>query len=205
MNLFQKQSVSKRPETNPQYLPHFSLKADKTSENQKKNTHSLIHTPRRRPIQIRPQIDPQTLVLAHIPRRDILPLDTLRTPSERIALVRERAERVLDGRESHGQVRGASTRRLAHTSIQFGALGVDQLDQLAVYDLELPGGCGGGEDRRAGGGVEGGCLQVFVEVWGGDGADPGVACLQGGACSCAGRGGGGGGWFGGGCGGARRG
>jgi hypothetical protein len=69
---------------------------------QDKKTYSLIHTPRRRPIQIRPQVDPQTLVLAHIPRRDILALDSGRTPSKSITLICESAERVLRGREGDG-------------------------------------------------------------------------------------------------------
>ena len=55
----------------------------------------------------------------------------------------------------------------------------DELHELAGDDLELAG-CGvGGEDGLARG-VEGCGLEVFVEVWGFDGADPAVgACMLG--------------------------
>ena len=145
---------------------------------------SLIHTPGRRPIQIRPQIDPQTLVLTHIPGSNILALDSSRTPSKSIALVSKNAESIFSSGERNRQISRRRARRLANISIQLRSLGVYKLDQLAVGgDLVLAGGGGGGEDCSARGGVEGGGLQVFVEVWGGDGADPGVACLEGGACS----------------------
>jgi hypothetical protein len=175
-----------------------SLPFENNKDEQKK-THSLIHTPRRRPIQIRPQVDPQTLVLAHIPSSNILALDAGRAPRQSIALVSKSAQRILARRERDRQIGGASTRRAANISIQLRSLGIDDLDQLAVYNLELARCCGVGEDCAAGGGVEGGGLQVFVEVGGGDGADPGVAALEGGACACAG---GAACWLGGGCGGA---
>ena len=150
------------------------------------HTHSLIHTPGRRPIQVRPQINPQTLVLTHIPSRNILPLNPLRAPSKRIALISKRPERILGRRERNRQVSRGRTWRLANISIQLRSLRINKFDQLPIGgDLVLAGGCGGGEDCPAGGGVEGGGLQVFVEVWGGDGADPGVACLEGGACAGA--------------------
>jgi hypothetical protein len=51
------------------------------------------------------------------------------------------------------------------------------LYELPVNDLELAG-CGVVAEKGGAGRVEGGGLDVFVEVWGGDGADPVVAALQ---------------------------
>lgn len=155
------------------------LRSPKRSRTRRQKTHSLIRASGRRPIQISPQINPQTLALTHIPRGDILALNARRAPSKSIALVSESAERVLARGERDGQISGGSVRLLAHVGVQFRAFGVDELDQLAVDDLELACGRGVGEDRSAWGGVQGGCLQVFVVVWRGDGADPGVAALEG--------------------------
>lgn len=98
------------------------------SKNEVIQTHSLIRTPSRRPIQVRPQIDPQTLALAHIPRRDIRALNTGRTPSQSVALVSESAKRVLARSERDGQVSGGSAWCLADVGVQLRAFGVDQLD-----------------------------------------------------------------------------
>lgn len=58
-------------------------------------TYSLICASSRRTVQISAQVDPQALVLTHIPRCHVLPLDACSTPRESITLVRERAECVL--------------------------------------------------------------------------------------------------------------
>jgi hypothetical protein len=88
-------------------------------------THSLIRTPSRRPVQIRPQINPQTLVLAHIPSRYILALHAGRTPRQSIALVSESPERILGRCEGDGQVRGGRAGCFPDVCVQFGAFGVD--------------------------------------------------------------------------------
>lgn len=68
------------------------------------HTHSLIHTPGRRSIQVRPQINPQTLVLTHIPSRNVLPLNPLRAPSKRIALISKSAESIFSSGERNRQI-----------------------------------------------------------------------------------------------------
>jgi hypothetical protein len=88
-------------------------------------THRLIRTPRRRPIQIRSQINIQILVLAHIPSSNILPLHPRRTPRKRIPLKRKSPKRVLRTRETHWQNRRSGARGLAHAGVQFAAFGVD--------------------------------------------------------------------------------
>lgn len=88
-------------------------------------THSLIDTPGRRPIQIRPQIDPQALVLAHVPRSNILALNSRRTPGQSVALICESAKSVFGSGERDGQIGGGRTRRLADVCVQFCAFGVD--------------------------------------------------------------------------------
>jgi hypothetical protein len=121
----------------------------KETKSKTKKTHSLIHTPPRRPIQIRPQINPQPLPLTNIPSSHILPLHPLRAPSKSISLIRKRPERILRRRERNRQDSGGSAGRLAYTGVQFGAFGVDEFDKLAVDDLELARGCGVGEDCSA--------------------------------------------------------
>lgn len=104
-------------------------------------TYRLVCTPCRRTIEVSAQVDPQALILAHVPRRHILPLDTCSTPGEGITLVRELAKRVLAARECDRQVCCRRAGRLANAGVELGAFGIDQLDQLSVYDLVLAG-CG---------------------------------------------------------------
>ena len=149
----------------------------------KMQTHRLIRTTSRRPIQVRSQVDPQALPLTYIPCRHILALNAGRTPCESIALVCESAKRVLRGGEGDRQVIGGSVWCFANVGVQLRALRVNQLDQLAIDYLELPGGRGVREDCPAWRGVQRGGLQVFVVVWSRDGADPGIAALEGWACA----------------------
>lgn len=115
--------------------PHSSL-----PERQSLNwTYCLIRTSCRRTIQIRTQVNPQALVLAHIPRCHILPLNTGSAPCESVALICERAERVLATGEGHWQVSCRSARRLTDVGVELGAFGIDQLYQLPVHNLVLAG------------------------------------------------------------------
>lgn len=56
--------------------------------------------------------------------------------------------------------------------------GSGEFDELAAHDVELPG-CRVGVQDCGPGGVFGGCLEVVVEIWGFDCADPVVAALEG--------------------------
>lgn len=143
-------------------------------------TYRLIRTPSRRQIIIRPQINPQLLPPTNQPRAQIRPLNTLHTPLHRIPTKVKRAIRILLRAKRNTQLRDAGVRLRLHDRVQQPAR--NQLDELAGDDLELPGGRVRVEERGARL-VFGGRLQVFVEVWVFDGADPVVAGLEG--CSGA--------------------
>lgn len=120
----------------------------------RQNAYCLICTPRRRPIEIRAQIDPQTLTLANIPGRHVRPLGAFSAPSQRIALKRKLAKSILGGRKSDRQIRRRSVRLLADVGVQDRAGLIDQLDKLAVQKVVLASGLVVGEDGAAGRGVQ---------------------------------------------------
>jgi hypothetical protein len=148
----------------------------------------LIRTPRRRLIQIIPQIDIQLLLATHIPRTRIRPRHARHRPREPVALPRKFSVRVLGLRERHAQAVVVDVPRLADHGVEklCGCAGRGhELHELSVDDLELArrrvvakkGGAGA--VQRAG-------LQVFVEVGRCDGADPVVPALESGARAAAG-------------------
>jgi hypothetical protein len=154
----------------------------------------LICTPRRRLIQVIPQVDIHFLSRTHIPRTRIRPLNTCFSPLQAVALPRKRTIRVLRLRESDAQAVVIDVARLADNGVeQFGGFAGcgDELDELAVYDLKLASGGVRSEEGGAGA-VERGGLHVVVEVRCGDSADPVVAfleCRAGSAARwCSGRG-----------------
>lgn len=169
------QSASTRSLTHPEH--------NKTEQNTTTPTHSLIHTPNRRHIPITPQIHPQTLPLTYQPRTRIWPRGPRNSPLQRIATPREHPIGIFLFLELNRQLSRPRHSAGYHISIQEGGRG-DKLDKLSVDDGELPGCEVGGQDGGPGN-VGGGCLEVLVEIGGGDGADPVVACLEG----CAGTGG----------------
>lgn len=152
----------------------------------------LIRTPSRRIIQIIPQIDIQLLSRTDIPRRLIRTTNTRDAPLQIITSKRKRAIRVLRLGKRHREREVVDDACLGDDGIeQFDgrAGGGHELHELAVDDLELAGGCGVAEEGGAGR-VERFGLDVFVEVGVGDGTDPVVAGLEGGAgpgtygCGC---------------------
>lgn len=63
--------------------------------------HRLIHTPRRRQVQIRAEIDIQILILAHQPCAQVRSAHARRAPLQRIATERKRPKRILRCAERH--------------------------------------------------------------------------------------------------------
>lgn len=102
-------------------------------------TYGLVCASCRRAVEISPQIDPQTLVLTHVPRCDVLSLNACSTPCESVTLVRECTKRVLAARKCDWQVCCRRARSLANAGVELGAFGIDQLDQLSIHDLVLAG------------------------------------------------------------------
>jgi len=102
-------------------------------------TYSLIGASCRRTVKISAQVDPQALVLTHVPRCHVLPLDAGSAPCESITLVRERAKGVLAARKCDWQVCCRRAGSLADAGVELGAFGIDQLDQLSIHNLVLAG------------------------------------------------------------------
>lgn len=103
------------------------------------STYSLISASCRRSVKISAQVDPQALVLTHIPRCYVLPLDARSTPCKSITLVRERAKGVLAARERDWQVCCRRAGSLTNAGVELGAFGIHQLDELSIHDLVLAG------------------------------------------------------------------
>jgi hypothetical protein len=78
----------------------------------------LIRTSRRGLIQIVPEIDIQLLTRAHIPRTRIRPRDTCNSPSQAIALPRERAISVFRLGERDTQAVVVDIARLTHDGVE---------------------------------------------------------------------------------------
>jgi hypothetical protein len=142
-----------------------------------KQTHRLIRTSCRRHIRISTQIDKELLICTNQPRTQIRPGNTRNGPLYSIATKGKRPIRILRRIKRNRQLR--LTPALRHDiRIQHPAL--DELDELAGHDLELPSGGVGVEDCGAGGVLWFG-LEVFMEIGGFDCADPVVARLEGGS------------------------
>jgi len=134
----------------------------------------MITTPRWRPIKILSQIDKQLIPIpTHVPRTRVRSGYTPHSPLQRITTPIERPKRIRCARERHSQQQIRSIGALFDVGVQ-GA-GGGQLDELARgRDLELSCGEVRGDDCGAGG-----RLEIFVEVGGGDGADPEVVWEEG--------------------------
>lgn len=103
----------------------------------------LIRTPGGSLIQVVAQIDIHLLPRAHIPRRLIRPVDARMAPLQIVAAPGELAVCVLGLGEGHGErvvVDGARFRDDGVEVLGWFAGARDELDELAVDDLELAGG-----------------------------------------------------------------
>jgi hypothetical protein len=104
----------------------------------------LIRTPRRRLIQVVPQIDVQLLPRANIPRRLIRAVHARNTPLQIVTAKRKRPVRVLRLGKRHAQAVVVDVARLADYAVEQLCRCTGrgyELHELAVDDLELTG-CG---------------------------------------------------------------
>lgn len=145
----------------------------------RKKTHGLIHTSSWSHVSVAPKINPKTLPLTNQPRTCIRPSQPRHGPLQGITTPRKRPISILRRLEFNSQFRRSRHRTRYDISIEKRGWR-EQFNELAVDDGKLSG-CGIGVEDRGTGQVDGFCLEIFVEVGVGDGADPVIACLE--SCS----------------------